>query len=320
MRLSRRLRALALGLSVLALGACDGGTSTQTSFLPPPPPPQSPPPPEGATSVTILPQPVVGDFAVAGVWTNLFTASSTEDGRFDMILSDMGQQPAIRYTSGGYYEVKLPGEDYGPVVHDPNVVDPASNDPFLIVRDCCGARALTIQSSDMGFAYSAMASWSRPDLDFGYTTDSGVFAFGEATPAGAVPVTGNATYDGLAYGVSDAKTFDSNSGSWVLLPASGTVKLDFDFADGTLGGHFDLGVAGDMNPIPVGSYDFTQTVFSSGSTTYSGSFATSLAGRNFFNGLFTGPNAEETIGNWAVPFELNGETHQALGAWMAKAR
>jgi len=316
MPLTRRLTALALGLSALALAACDGGTSTRTGFIPPPP--QSPPPPEGATSVTILPQPVVGDFAVAGVWTNLYTASSTEEGRLDRIVSETNGQPAIRYASGGYYEVKLPGEDYGPLVHDPNVVDPASNDPFLIVRDCCGGRALTIQSSDTGFAYSAMASWSRPDLDFGYTTDSGVFAFGEATPASGMPVTGTASYAGVLAGLSDAKTFDAASNSWLLLPAGGTVQLDFDFAAGTLGGRIDLSIAGGMNPVAVGSYAFEQTVFSAGNTNYSGRFATDLPGSNFFNGLFTGPNAEETIGNWAVPFQYDGENHQALGAWIAK--
>lgn len=315
---SGQLAASVLGASALALAACDGGTSTQTSFIPPPP--TSPPPPQGQAGVTILPQPEPGNFAVTGAWTNLQDASATEAGRFSSIESGEGDQPQIRYTSDGYYELKLPGEDFGRLSHAANVANPAPNDPFLAVTDCCGTRAVTIQSSDMGYRYSAMASWSRPDLDFGYTVDSGVFAFGQATPAGSVPVTGSASYDGVIAGLSDAKTFDAASNSWLLLPAGGTVQLDFDFAGGTLGGRLDLSVAGGMNPIPVGSYEFDQTVFSAGSTKYSGRFATDLPGSNFFSGLFTGPHAEETIGNWAVPFQYNGENHQALGAWMAKAR
>ena len=305
--------------SALTLGACGGDGSMQTGFLPPPPTTVTPPPPAGATAVTILPDPVAGQFATAGVWTNLYSASSSADGRFEGIESDPSKQPAIRYSSGGYYEVELPGEDFGALVHDSNIASPAPDDPFLSVTDCCGTRSFTLDYSKSGYTYSALATWSRPDLDFAFTTDSGVVAFGSPTAAESVPVTGTASYEGVAAGLSDAKTYDSASNSWLLLPASGTVRLNFDFDSGSLGGQFDLSVAGGMNPLQVGTYTFAQTVFSRGSTTYSGSFATALAGANFFNGLFTGPNAEETIGRWAVPFQLNGETHQAIGAWMAKS-
>lgn len=313
----KRLAAGLLGASALALAACDGGTSTQTSFIPAPPP--SPPPPQDAKAVTILPQPVAGSFAVTGAWTNLYTASATQDGRFESIDASAANQPQIRYAAGGYYEVKLPDEDYGPLVHDTSFPNPPPDDPFLTVTDCCGTRPVTVQSSGQGFTYSAMASWSRPDLDFGYTIDAGVFAFGKATPAGDVPVTGSASYGGVVAGLTDAKTFIPVDNTWSVLPANGTVQLDFDFARGTLGGRLDLSVADGMNPVSVGSYDFAQTVFSPGSTAYSGSFATNLTGANFFGGLFTGPHAEETIANWAVPFEYNGEIHQAFGAWVAKA-
>ena len=48
---------------------------------------------------------------------------------------------------------------------------------------------------------------------------------------------------------------------------------------------------------------------------------------NSLAGQFTGPTAQETIGNWAMPFILNksnnevvadGLSHQAFGAWIAK--
>lgn len=318
MTTSTRLAAWALAASSLALAACGGGTSSESLFIPPPPPPS--PVPQEATPVTILPQAVAGNFAVAGAWTDIYTATATQDGRFESIESAAGDQPQIRYTSSGNYEVKLPSEDYGVLVHSTAFPDPAPNDPLLSVTDCCGTRPLTIQYSDQGFRYSAMAGWSRPQFDFDYTMDGGVFAFGEATAAGGVPVTGSGTYDGVVSGITDAKTFIPIDNAYVAIPAGGTVQLDFDFAKGTLGGHLDLAIAGDMNPISVGSYDFAQTIFSAGSTTYSGSFATDLTGQNFFNGLFTGPHGEETIANWAVPFEYDGGTHQALGAWMAKAR
>ena len=143
-------------------------------------------------------------------------------------------------------------------------------------------------------------------------------AFGSPTPAGAMPLSGTASYQGVVSGLTDAKTFDAPSNSWMLLPAGGTVALNFDFAKGSLGGQLALSVNGGMNPISLGTFAFAQTVFSPGSTSYSGKFDTSLSGANFFNGSFTGPNGEETIGDWAVPFTLDGENHQAIGAWIAK--
>jgi hypothetical protein len=82
-----------------------------------------------------------------------------------------------------------------------------------------------------------------------------------------------------------------------------------------------------MQSIPLGIYAFKDTVFSVGSPTYSGKFDTNVDGDNFFLGRFTGPNAEETIGAWALPFlfTTGGETlqpdnkvHQSFGAWIAK--
>jgi hypothetical protein len=163
-----------------------------------------------------------------------------------------------------------------------------------------------------------MATWARPDLDFAFTTDSGVVAFGQATPASAVPLAGTATYEGVLAGLTDAKYPDPSNGVWGLRNAGGTVTLQFDFARSTLNGSMALSVSGDMNPIAVGTFPFAQTVLGSGTGSYSGKFDTSLAGFNFFNGLLTGPHAEETIGNWGVPFQFDGQTHQANGAWMAK--
>jgi hypothetical protein len=79
--------------------------------------------------------------------------------------------------------------------------------------------------------------------------------------------------------------------------------------------------------LPLGTFSFKDTVFSAGSTAYSGKFDTAAAGDDFFLGKFTGPHAEETVGAWALPFVLNTgngtitadhQTHQAFGAWIAK--
>jgi hypothetical protein len=159
-----------------------------------------------------------------------------------------------------------------------------------------------------------MASWASRQAGGG-----GYVAFGSATPAGAVPVTGSASYAGLVEGVTDVV---EDMGEWgkVAVGATGTVGLSFDFGAGKLDGSMSLRTASSFQPVDLGTFAFKDTVFSVGSTTYSGKFATAAAGNNFFLGRFTGPNAEETIGAWALPFLYSGDnqTHHANGAWIAK--
>jgi len=107
----------------------------------------------------------------------------------------------------------------------------------------------------------------------------------------------------------------------------GTVNLNFDYAKGTLAGSMTVALNAFGPTAPIGTFAFTDTVYSAGSTTYSGKFDTAAAGNNFFLGKFTGPQAQETIGAWALPFILDvgsntvaadHKAHQAFGGWIAK--
>ena len=317
-----RLRAsakLSIGIFVLALAACGGGGGDGVNFNPAPPEnPEPPPPPSTPSTVTIFSSPEPGDYTSVGVWTNLGDPDHYDTHMITSVVLEGTNQPQIRYTDAGSYEVQLPGEAYGELLHDPNLIDPDRDNNFFVIDNGWSRGFVIRRARDDGYLYSELATWVRPDLDFGFTTDIGVVAVGSATPAGAVPVTGSATFDGILSGLTDAK-YVHEGGYTSSRDAGGTVTLDFDFGAGTLDGNILLMVTGDgMNPDTIGTYDFTQTVFASGSTAYSGAFETSLPGFNFFNGLFTGPNAEETIGNWAVPFTYGGNTHQAIGAWIAR--
>ena len=66
---------------------------------------------------------------------------------------------------------------------------------------------------------------------------------------------------------------------------------------------------------------FTNTVYSTGSTTFSGKFDSTLSGANSFSGLFTGPAAQELIGNFTFPYASPADHHdyQAAGAFVAKS-
>ncbi len=86
----------------------------------------------------------------------------------------------------------------------------------------------------------------------------------------------------------------------------GTASLLFNFGAGQLSGHFDpvyfyLGGMGKSSPL--GQYGFVNTVYSAGSTTFSGQLSNpSVTGVGSFDGMFTGPNAQELMSSWSAPY------------------
>ena len=68
----------------------------------------------------------------------------------------------------------------------------------------------------------------------------------------------------------------------------------------------------------LGDLNFVNTVYSTGSSTFSGKFDTNASGVNSFSGLFTGPAAQELIGKFAFPYvsPIDSKTYQADGAFV----
>jgi hypothetical protein len=157
---------------------------------------------------------------------------------------------------------------------------------------------------------------SNPSFRLTYTTladynlsDSpepfGFFAFGTATQVGAIPVAGSATYDAILRGASTQRYGQ----------IGGTAVLEFDFAVGKLSGHLDpvihdpTGLG--FNDTALGRYDFTNTVYSAGGTTFSGQLSNpTVSSAGSFNGLLTGPAAEELMGRWIAPYQFPGTPSQ----------
>ena len=327
MRRSSICRSLVVGISAALVSACGGGGSgTGLSITPPPPPPPPPPPSPGSgtpsgAAVAIFPSPTAGEYGSLGVnanvgeWTFAGIPTATNKGAVLSPGSNALQQPKVRYTAAGTYEVQLPGEAYTTLAHAKSVTNPTSDNTIL---ELSNLRPFNISGSRArGYQYSEMANWWRPDLDFAFTADFGTVAFGSLTPAGNAPLSGTAIYKGYLAGMTDAKE-PLDGGKWLLLPAEGTIYLQFDFGKGTLIGNLALSIPGGMSPTKIGDFALVQTVLSNGNLSYSGKFQTNLPGANFFNGRFTGPNAQETIGAWAMPFTHDGANHQAMGAWVAK--
>lgn len=271
MRLQLGGKLLATCACALMLSAC-GGSDQGVASTPPPPVTPTPPPAIPATAASApLGEPP------SGVTTSTSLASIG-------IVSDVRWNATLHA-----YELTIDGVSGARV--SPNPAANFGQTGTIVKPDgtTLGIRAWT------GFSYTRYGSV----YNLGGSVRDDFFAFGLPTPAGAVPVTGTASYqaqiDGGAY---DA----SNNLRWDL---GGTATFDFDFAAGTLSGKMtpELLTAWDTPPPlshPV--YQFTNTVFSQGSTTFSGSFDLAGPTPSSFQGQFTGPSAQELMASFMAPY------------------
>ena len=310
MRFSHFCKHVLVTAAATAVAACGGGGGGGgVESTPPPPPP--PPPPQQSSAVNIFANPTPGTFASVSV-SGTTTGSGPSLGLGSISKAD-GDHVHIRYSSDGNYEIQMPGAAFEKLTFAKGVV-PQDPETFNFFQPASapqnGAYLVTENARLQGYNYSELAAW------FDGGSRIGEVAFGTPTASGQVPVSGSATYSGIVRGTSDVVAFDSFDGHF-LSRVTGTVDLNFDFAKGSLGGSVDLSLSA-FSSTSLGTFNFTDTIYSAGSTTYSGKFNTPASGQNYFFGQFTGPHAEETIGAWALPFQYDGGAHQAFGAWIAK--
>ena len=144
-------------------------------------------------------------------------------------------------------------------------------------------------SSDL--KYTSMGSWWSTDGRQGY------FAYGAPTLSGEMPITGSADYSGNIRGTTGQ--------DYVF----GGIDLSFNFAAGTLSGEMTPEFAPVWDAISLGTYTFRDTVYSTGSTSFSGAFdVPGSTASSSFEGSFNGPNGAEVMGSWKAPY-LNPVTN-----------
>lgn len=164
-----------------------------------------------------------------------------------------------------------------------------------------------IQLEHTSFAYYLQAG-PMEDLPHG------VVAFGTPTAAAAVPTTGSATMNAIVSGITSER----------LGTIGGTATFNFDFGAGTLAGQFNPVFAEyyGTTSVSLGTYTFNNTVFGVGSPAFSGSMTHSNPGlAGAFNGLFTGPTAQELMARWTATFFIAGVTpapEQMFGVMVGK--
>jgi hypothetical protein len=192
------------------------------------------------------------------------------------------------------YEVTLPSGSLGRIV--PN--QPGSNYGTVV--------------SQSGTVLAPFAAISRTPYDYTswVSVGSGIAGFGIATAPGAVPTVGRASYVAEIEGSASAPLYE--------FVVNGSAVFQFDFGAGTLSGYMDAKLNGPMGGPDLPRYNFTQTVYSAGSTTFSGSFSISGPTPSLFHGQFTGPAAQELMVAFQAPFSNGGEWGTMTGVMIGK--
>jgi hypothetical protein len=282
------IQSIVVSATALGLAACGGGGSgvNSTPFVPAPPPPPPPPPP---------PATCPPDCSATQIFPDIQESASLAVEGYE---SSGGSSPALTGTG---FSVSYDA-DSGFYVFDLPSTEPAG---FAATDDYGDAWAGKLVDSSGQIQSNYFFVLKPSGLDLTYTTiarnsgDSGVpfgwLAFGVPTPAGSVPVTGTATY------VAQLRGEETATNGYQI---DGTGSFVFDFGAAKLSGHLDpVAYDGWGLATELGQYDFVNTIYAAGSTSFSGQLSASgVNGLGSFNGLFSGPNAQELFGRWQLPF------------------
>jgi hypothetical protein len=168
------------------------------------------------------------------------------------------------------------------------------------------------------YTYTSLGYWYGDlgtDPNGAAMSSEGIFAYGIPTAASSMPISGSASYA--------ATIFAMDSAIGTSFPVFGDAQLSFDFGAGTLSGSMHPQIADDFDGffVDYGVYTFKDTVYSTGSTTFSGKFdVPNLPGADsFFNGQFNGPNAVELMARFVAPYRLSDSQQGTLsGIWIGK--
>lgn len=304
-------------LTACSGGGGGGGGGGFSSTPPPPPPPTGVLPPAHLGLVSSAP------FAVLAVETTYAKSASGSPS----VLSGPGPQPVqFSYdTATNTYQIDLPSFQAGrlagtmysgtwgqvAIASTSQVTAGAAStlQPVFVTLPVPGTEFSP-------YTYTSFGEWdgqTGTNGSGGTLHGQGAFAYGIPTAGGDVPVTGSASYAAQIRATMNPGTANTY---WV----TGSASLLFDFAGGTLTGSMHPEIIDGFNGLflDFGVYDFTQTVYSTGSTSFSGKFIVpGLPGADsFFDGSFTGPNAAELMARFAAPFSVDGQQGTIAGTWI----
>ena len=298
-------RLFVIGIAAAALGGCGGGGGGAPVASIPPAPVATPTPTAAPFGLTTSQQ-----FATFGV------LGRSDAGKYNVQTADPNAIAFSWSEAAKAYEVTVPG--FAPARLSYSF--PGNNQVAFFGTDASGNRlplafsVLRPGIDGINFTYSSLVYYgTNPDTP----TDPYLwaqFAYGIPTKSGDVPVTGSAGYDAKVFGVTT-----SNNGYEII----GDARLNFDFTAGSLSGYMRPRLFSDWDGVDraLGQYDFSNTVFSAGSTTFGGKLVVPNGqGDTAFQGQFTGPNAAELIAGWRAPYldPFDNQWKSMGGVWLGK--
>lgn len=245
--------------AALALAACGGGGGDQVAFIPPPPVAPAPPAPPQSP----VPFGVAASTSFPTVGDAFQISWDSAEGAYFIKFPGSADAEKLTFLADGsaYFESYFP---------------PSS---LYEVR----------LRKDLPYEYTKLANV----VDNGWGSPLGQFAFGLATSAQSMPTLGSASYS--------AQLFGSRSDNSGLI--DGSALLTFDFGAGKLSGYLEpvwvdpTGLGFESQAL--GRYTFVNTVYASGSTTFSGQLSNpNIEGLGSFEGRFNGPTAQEVMAQW----------------------
>lgn len=313
MRVASFCKFLLASAGVFSVAACGGGGGGGTTFIPSPPVTPAPPPTSTPSSSTPAPFGLTASrqFATFGV------LSPPDAGRYNVATADPNAISFSWSAEANAYQITLPG--FAPA--QLALTFPGNNPLAFHATDANGNRlplAISVWTPDvvgLNLSYSSLAHYSTYPEGATDPYISGSFAFGVPTAVGDVPTTGTANYDAKVFGRTLGIGYD----------ITGDARLTFDFGAGSLSGYMRPRLFSDWDGVDraLGQYDFTQTVYSSGSTTFAGRFVVPNGPNgtdSTFQGQFTGPNAAELIAGWRAPYfdPFDNVWKSMGGVWLGK--
>ncbi|WP_340588972.1 hypothetical protein [Erythrobacter alti] len=296
------------------LAACGGGSGGGIASTPPP----SPTPPMGSAAAPPIPAGPIGLQSSAP----FITASVSTDGWGSIWSEEDVVRITYSATDGTY---RVDGGTYVPLTADGTY---NSNGWTNIERtrgyiSVDGSSQFNSKSFSLDWPQSSRFTYTSFGSEYqsaSFGEHKRVLAYGIPTSANDVPITGTASYSGDIRGLTNGR-LSPTGGVGPSLDVFGSVDLAFNFAAGTLSGEMRPRIAIGVNGTPLGTYAFRDTVYSTGSTSFSGSFAAPGSNaESFFRGRFTGPQGTELMANWQAPFVYPNTTEigTMAGVWIAR--
>lgn len=299
---------------IMMLCACGGGGGGGR-VVSTPPPPTTPTPPSSPLGAWY-------DTSTSAQFTAMATGVEHAGSASGHVTSTIttAEDVRIEYSvDKGSYLVTLPGMPQGRLDRSTGLGQGPFDGSALLNSAGDKIGEVTLQPRTDGYTYANIASWTVQNGAADWR--AGEFVFGTPTAAGDVPTAGSASYSGIIKGETN-EAYVQSDGTLNPSTITGTMLMTFDFAAGTFSGHISpvLGCWACIWDEPLTPLHFTETVYSAGSTHYSGKFDTPLVGPNSFEGVFAGPNAVETMARFQAPYEdpYTGDPYQMSGVWVAK--